>query len=207
MPHLLIATGNPGKTSEYERLLAPLPVTLCTPRDLGLALKIQESGQTYSENARIKAIAYQRASGLWALADDSGLEVDALEGGPGLRSARFGRPLADDAERCQLLLLELSAVPWAQRTARFRCAIVLALPIGEIYHAEGCCEGLIALEPVGDRGFGYDPIFYLPDHGQTMSQLSPEVKNRISHRARAAQEMLSILKQLLAGPTTAAGES
>lgn len=207
MPHLLIATGNPGKTREYERLLAPLPLTLCTPRDLGLALKIQESGRTHFENARIKALAYQRASGLWTLADDSGLEVDALEGRPGLHSARYGRPLADDVQRYRLLLQELAAVPWAQRTARFRCVIVLALPIRETYHTEGCCEGLIALKPQGDRGFGYDPIFYLPDHGQTMSQLAPEVKNRISHRARAAQEMLPILKQLLAGPTTAAGEN
>ncbi|MBC7260391.1 MAG: hypothetical protein H5T63_00130, partial [Chloroflexi bacterium] len=133
--------------------------------------------------------------------DDSGLEVDALGGAPGIRSARYAGHDTDDASRYQLLLQELDGVPWEKRTARFRCVLVLATPDGEVYSTEGVCEGLVAFEPRGDHGFGYDPVFFLPEYGQTMAQLPPEVKNRISHRARAVQKMFPVLSLVLSRQT------
>ncbi len=198
MTRLLIATNNPGKKREYQQLLAPLKLKLCTAQDLGLSITVREDGSTYAENARIKALRYLQASGLLTLADDSGLEVDALGGEPGLHSARYAGPGASDADRYRLLLQKLDGVPWEQRTARFRCVLVLTVPGGETYSTEGTCEGIIALEPQGEYGFGYDPIFYLPQYEKTMAQLPLEVKNRISHRARAVQKMLPILARILA---------
>ena len=195
---LLVATNNPGKKREYDQLLAPLSVKLCTPHDLGLSITVREDGRTYVENARIKAFHYLQASGLLTLADDSGLEVDALGGEPGPHSARYAGPGAGDADRYRLLLQKLDGVPWEQRAARFRCVLVLAVPGGETRSTEGTCEGIIAFEPQGSYGFGYDPIFYLPQYEKTMAQLPPEVKNRISHRARAVQKMLPILAHILA---------
>ena len=136
-----------------------------------------------------------RASGLLTLADDSGLEVDVLDGAPGVRSARYTP--GHDADRVKVLLAQLRDVPWEQRTARFRCVIVITTPTEEIRSVEGVCEGQIAFEPVGQGGFGYDPVFYLPDHGCTMAQLPQEEKNRISHRARAAEAAMPILRRLL----------
>lgn len=196
MLRLLIATENPGKRREYEQLLAPLKLELCAPQDLGLALVIQEDGESYVQNARIKALAYVEASHLPTLADDSGLEVDALNGAPGLRSARYAGGDASDEDRYRLLLEKLADVPWKQRTARFRCVLVLAVPGGKVHITEGTCEGIIALEARGNHGFGYDPIFYSPEQGKTMAQLPPAIKNRISHRARAVQRMLPILSRL-----------
>jgi len=198
MFRLLVATENPGKKREYEQLLAPLPLQLCAPQDLGLALALQENGESYVQNARIKAHAYEQASQLPTLADDSGLEVDALDGAPGLHSARYAGGAADDADRYRLLLQKLAGVPWNERTARFRCVLILVLPGGEVYTTEGTCEGIIAFEPEGKLGFGYDPIFYLPEYGQTMAQLPAEAKNRISHRARAVQQMFPILSHMVA---------
>lgn len=198
MSRLLIATNNPGKKREYQQLLGHLKVKLCAPQDLSLSIEIREDASTYAENARLKARRYLRASGLLTLADDSGLEVDALGGEPGPHSARYAGPGAGDAARYGLLLQKLDGVPWEQRTARFRCVLVLAVPNGEAHTAEGTCEGIIALEPQGDQGFGYDPVFYLPQCGRTMAQLPPEVKNCISHRARAAQKMLPVLSRILA---------
>ena len=206
MVRLLVATENPGKKREYEQLLTSLPLQLCTPRDLGLALNLQEDGDSYVQNARIKALAYVQASQLPTLADDSGLEVDALKGAPGLHSARYAGGNANDADRYRLLLQELADIPWSKRTARFRCVLILALPTGHTYTTEATCEGIIAFEPAGKQGFGYDPIFYLPEHGQTMAQLPPAVKNHISHRARAVQEMLPILAQKVARPPLAGGQ-
>jgi XTP/dITP diphosphohydrolase len=199
MVRLLIATENPGKKREYEQLLACLPLELCTPQDLGLALTLQEDGESYVQNARIKALHYMQASQLPTLADDSGLEVDALEGAPGLRSARYAGGNANDVDRYRLLLQQLAGIPWEKRTARFRCVLILALPGGEVYTSEGSCEGIIAFEPRGNHGFGYDPVFYLPEQRQTMAQLRPAIKNRISHRARAVQQMLPILSRLANG--------
>jgi len=152
----------------------------------------------------LKATAYARTSGLLTLADDSGLEVDALGGEPGTRSARYAGQGASDEDRYRLLLSKLEGMPWQQRTARFRCVIAVARPQGGVHTAQGTCEGVIAFEPRGERGFGYDPVFYVPEHGQTMAELEPEVKNRISHRARAAEGARRILQELL-GSTTSLG--
>ncbi len=192
---LLIATQNPGKMREFRQLLAPLQANLCFPSDLGMDIQVVEDGITYQENAHRKALAYVSASGLITLADDSGLEVDALDGAPGIRSARYAS--GHDADRVTVLLSQLHNVPWEQRTARFRCVVVIAMPTGGFYNAEGICEGKIAFEPTGQGGFGYDPVFYLPGHDCTMAQLPAEEKNRISHRARAIEAAIPILHRLL----------
>ncbi len=194
---LLIATHNRGKLREYAALLADLPVTLVSPEEIGLSRQEGiERGSTYEENARLKALAYAQASGLLALADDSGLEVDALDGAPGLYSARYAP--GEDEDRIAALLRALAGVPEDARTARFRCVIALATPDGTVQTAEGTCEGRILTAPRGKGGFGYDPIFYLPDRGCTMAELPPEEKNRISHRARAFQAVRPLLEALLA---------
>ncbi len=192
---LLIVTDNPGKKREYQALLASLPVPIRFPSDLGLQIRVAETGTTYAENAALKARAGVQASGLLAMADDSGLEVDALGGAPGVRSARYVP--GSDADRIAALLARLDSIPWEERTARFRCVIAIATPEGELYTTEGTCEGIIATTPAGTGGFGYDPVFYLPEFGCTMAQLPPEVKNRISHRARAVEAALPILRNLL----------
>ncbi|UCC62593.1 MAG: XTP/dITP diphosphatase [Anaerolineae bacterium] len=198
MRRFLVATNNPGKVKEYAGLLGDLPVTLTTPTQEGLSLAVAETGATFAENAILKARAYAKASGLLTLADDSGLEVDALDGAPGVRSARYAGQGASDEDRCRLLLRNLADVPPGKRTARFRCVVAMATPEGEVHTAEGRCEGVIGFESRGRHGFGYDPVFYLPDRGQTMAELPPEVKNRISHRARAIQAALPTLRRLLA---------
>jgi XTP/dITP diphosphohydrolase len=192
---LLIATQNLGKVREFRRLLSPLGAELCFPSELGLELEVLEDGATYVDNARKKAEAFARASGLLTLADDSGLEVDALDGAPGVRSARYTE--GHDGDRVTALLTQLLEVPWEQRTARFRCVVVIITPEGESYTTEGVCEGQIALEPVGEGGFGYDPVFYLARYGCTMAQLPQDEKNRISHRGRAAEAALPILGRLM----------
>lgn len=185
MAKMLIATNNPGKMLEIQALLNESDLELLTPADLGLDLDVLEDGETYADNARRKALAFQETSGLFTLADDSGLEVDALNGAPGLYSARFSsKPGATDADRRAHLLEKLTGLPrpW---TARFRCVIALAAPGKEVQFAEGVCEGQIIPDERGQNGFGYDPIFYLPELGRTMAQLSREEKNHLSHRARA----------------------
>jgi XTP/dITP diphosphohydrolase len=204
MIKLLVATNNPGKVREYQALLKGLPLTLTYPAQEGIDIEVEETGSTFAQNARLKATAYARTSGLLTLADDSGLEVDALGGEPGTRSARYAGQGASDEDRYRLLLSKLEGVPWQQRTARFRCVIAVARPQGKVRTAQGTCEGVIAFEPRGKHGFGYDPVFYMPEHGQTMAELEPEVKNRISHRARAAEGARRILQELL-GSTTSLG--
>lgn len=193
---LLIATHNRGKLREYAALLDGLPFELVTPDDLGLNLSVVESGDTYAENARLKATAYAQASGLLALADDSGLEVDALDGAPGVRSARYA--LGGDADRVTALLraLEATGAPRNAWTARFRCVIVVAAPDGQTWEKQGTCEGRIIDTPCGHGGFGYDPVFFIPDHGCTMAELPADEKNRISHRARAVQAVRPVLEML-----------
>ncbi len=202
MTKLLIATNNQGKVREYEALLQDLPgVQITFPAQEGLALEVQETGETFAENARLKALAYADAAGLPTLADDSGLEVDALHGAPGVRSARYAGPGASDADRYRRLLAELVSVPSSQRAARFRCVVALALPGDDVYIAEGTCEGEIGFTPRGEFGFGYDPVFVVAGQGgRTMAELAPEVKNQISHRARAVQAMLPRLRPLLSLP-------
>lgn len=196
MKKLLVATQNTGKMREFAALLAPCEANVLFPPQLDLALDVPEDGDTYAENARQKAQAYAQASGLLTLADDSGLEVDALGGAPGLHSARYVE--GEDVDRLEALLAHLSGVPPTERTARFRCVVVVAASSGEeLCRSQGVCEGMIALEPAGDGGFGYDPVFYIPQYQATMAQLCPELKNRISHRARAVQAARPALERLL----------
>jgi len=196
----MIATQNLGKQREFRVLLAGVVAQtgahLLVPGEVGPALDVEESGHTYAENARLKALALAHVAGVPALGDDSGLEVAALGGAPGLYSARFAGPGATDADRRKKLLHELSQVP-TPRLARFVCALAVALPNGELRMFEGECRGEIALEESGQGGFGYDPLFYIPDYGATMAALPPEVKNTISHRARAVQAATPYLVQIL----------
>ncbi len=194
---LLLATNNKGKLEEFRLLLVGIPFDLTSPVDLGLELEVEESGDTYAANARLKACAFARASGFLTLADDSGLEVDALDGAPGILSSRYAGPYATDRQRIDFLLSKIKTVPMKNRKAHFRCVIVIASPRGGLRMCSGSCAGLITMEPRGDRGFGYDPIFYFPNLGKTMSELTPEIKNRISHRAKATVRSKKILAGLL----------
>jgi len=197
MVKLLVATNNPGKVKEYKELLAGLPLELTYPAQEGLDIEVDETGGSFAENARLKAVAYARASGLLTLTDDSGLEVDALGGEPGIHSARYAGSGASDEKHYQLLLEKLRQVPWEERTARFRCVIAVATPEGQIHTAEGTCEGIIAFAPKGEHGFGYDPVFYFQEYGMTMAELPLEIKNQVSHRARAMQGARKILEERL----------
>ncbi len=249
---LLVATHNPGKVREYRELLAGLPLEVTYLDAEGIMLEVEETGVTFAENAILKATTYARASGLLTWADDSGLEVDALGGAPGVYSSRYAGPDASDADRYRKLLDALTGVPWDRRTARFRCTVALAAPCdvpgasgrpglealaglivngrnrlkpriqngeplfagqaacvsawaerlpseapgtwsSEIRTADGVCEGIIAFGPAGENGFGYDPVFYMSEHAATLAQLPAEVKNRISHRGRAAQAAARML--------------
>jgi XTP/dITP diphosphohydrolase len=196
MPKLLLATSNLGKIREYCVLLDGLGYEITTLAEQGIAEVVTESGNSYEQNARLKAIAYAKLSHLTALADDSGLEVDTLNGEPGIKSARFAGKVATDAEKVSLLLARLSGVPWEKRTAHFKCVIAIATPEGQCQICCGECPGIIALEPRGENGFGYDPIFFLSKLGKTMAELPPETKNRISHRARASKKTRQVLQQL-----------
>ena len=197
MTKLLIATTNPGKIRELQTLLEGLPVDLVTPLDLGLVLDVEENGDSYADNAGIKALAYARPSGLLTLADDSGLEVDALGGLPGIRSARFSpKPGATDADRRAYLLQRLRGHPrpW---NAHFHCTVALASPDLEVRYAEGDCPGEIIPKERGQNGFGYDPIFLLPELARTMAELTMEEKNLLSHRARAVRASRPILAEMI----------
>ncbi len=196
MTELLLASSNPGKTREYRLLLDGVGYQITTLPEERINEAVTESGHTYEENARLKAVTYARRSRLTTLADDSGLEVDVLDGAPGVQSARFAGESATDTERVNLLLAKLSGVPWARRTARFKCVIVIASPAGGLATCYGECKGLIAFEARGEGGFGYDPVFYLPELDKTMAELPAEVKNRISHRGRASQCARQVLLQL-----------
>jgi XTP/dITP diphosphohydrolase len=197
---LLIATHNRGKLREYQELLRGLPYELLTLDDAGIGDDVEENGATFLENARLKATAYARQSGMLALADDSGLEVDALGGEPGVRSKRYAGANVTDAARNAYLLNKLRDVPREQRAARFRCAIVIADPRGNTWTSAGTLEGAIAFEPRGDNGFGYDPIFILRENGKHLAELTTAEKNRVSHRARAAVGARAILARIAAGP-------
>ncbi len=197
MKALLVATGNPGKLREIHALLDELGITILTPEMAGISLEVAEDGDTYEANAALKALAYVRASGLVTLADDSGLEVDALDGRPGIRSARFSPlPHATDADRRKYLLSQLSdhPKPWL---AHFHCTVAIATQPGKVYLAQGNCPGEIIATERGTNGFGYDPIFLFPTQGQTMAELSMEEKNHISHRARAIRAAIPILLAVL----------
>ncbi len=193
---LVVATRNPGKVREFERLLLDIPFELISLDEAGVPpeMEVEETGSTFQDNACIKARAYAKASGLLTLAEDSGLEVDALGGEPGVRSARYGGPGYDDAGRVQLLLSNMKDIPWEERAGRFRSTIAISTPEGAVSTVEGSVEGMVIFEPRGDGGFGYDPIFYVPSLGKTTSEMSMEEKNTISHRARASQKALALLR-------------
>jgi XTP/dITP diphosphohydrolase len=194
---LLIATNNIGKLREYSLLLSGLSLDLITLKNAGIEAEVKESGSTMEENAVTKAVEYAWLSGLTTLADDSGLEVAALGGEPGVHSRRYAGEDASDVQRNEYLLQKLSHVPPGRRNARFRCIIAIVTPGGLVKTCEGICDGEIAFEPEGENGFGYDPIFYLPDLGRSMAQLSLEEKNRISHRAKAAQKARNLLANIM----------
>jgi XTP/dITP diphosphohydrolase len=197
---LVLATQNEGKLSELRLLLADLPVHVLSVRDaLGASLDVVEDGETFRDNALIKARAVCRATHMVSLADDSGLEVDALGGRPGVRSARFAHEHATDAENNAKLLLELEAVPDAQRSARFRCVLALVTPSNDTPSTvDGVCEGSIAREPRGSGGFGYDPLFIVAgEGGRTLAELSEEEKNRVSHRGKAMRALRPLLVELV----------
>ena len=193
---LMLATGNPGKVTELRAILAGYfgldGVTLLTPRDWPVPLpEVAETGTTFAENARLKANALAAATGLMSLADDSGLCVDALDGAPGLLSARWAGAGASDADRNSKLLIALADTPLERRNARFVCAAALVMPGSHTAVEEGVCEGLILAVPRGAGGFGYDPLFLLPALGRTMAELTTEEKNRLSHRALAIARLSS----------------
>ncbi|MQG76068.1 MAG: XTP/dITP diphosphatase [SAR202 cluster bacterium] len=195
-PKLLLATGNPGKARELAELLRGVPFEMVSLRDLNLPTEIDEPADTFEGNAIIKAESYARMSGLLTLADDSGLEIDALNGQPGVHSKRFAGEDATDEGRVQIVLQRLEDVPREQRTARYRCVLAIARPDGDTVTCEGICSGIIGHEVRGSGGFGYDPVFYLPEFDKTVAELSLEEKNQISHRARAAKQAVELLKGL-----------
>lgn len=192
---LIIATTNQHKLDEYRAIFADLPYTLRSLRDLNITDDVEETGTTFAANAQLKAEAYALQTGSLTLADDSGLEVAALDGRPGIFSARYGGPGATPADQHRLLLSEMAAVPWEQRMARFVCLIALAQPGHPTQLVRGTLPGMLAWEPCGTHGFGYDPLFWLPGYGCTLAELDPAEKNRISHRAQAAQHAHRVLAQ------------
>jgi XTP/dITP diphosphohydrolase len=195
-PRLLIASNNVDKVVELRDLLGDCGWDVVAPVDLGLQLDVEETGSTYAENARLKAEAFMRASGLPALADDSGLEVDALDGEPGALHHVNGWDGRDQDERIQILLDAMKDVPPGRRTARFRAVIVVLMPDGSELIEDGTLEGMISQAPSGAGGFGYDPVMFVPEQGVTVAQLSLEAKNAISHRGRAAAKMRERLRAL-----------
>ena len=196
---LLIATGNLGKVREYAELLSGIPFELVSLKDLGITHEVDETGETFEENAWLKASEYAEISGLLTLADDSGLEVDALGGDPGVRSARYGGDACQgDEDRVSLLLKNLEDAPWDKRTARFRCVIAVVESGGTaVTQAEGSVDGMIQYSPQGDDGFGYDPVFFIPSHYRTLAQISLAEKNQLSHRGNAAKIVAESLKKLI----------
>jgi len=194
---LLIASRNAGKLREYAFIYADLHLHLTSLTNEMIETTAEETGSDFQANAILKARTYVKESGMLTLADDSGLEVDALGGAPGLHTARYAGKDASDEDRYRLLLHNLVGIPREKRTARFRCVIAIVTPEGETFCTEGTCEGIIAEEPAGTEGFGYDPIFYLPEYGCTMAQLPLHVKNQISHRAQAAHAAIPILARLV----------
>lgn len=198
MPKLLIATNNPGKAAELRLLLEGCGWEIVTPADLDIELDVEEDGETYEENARKKALAGADASGLVTLADDSGIEIEAMGGEPGVHSARFLGDEATHGERFAEIDRRLADLPKEQRGCRFVCVMAVADPVsGEAKIAEGEVRGVVADRPRGEGGFGYDPIFWVPHHSATMAELPEHEKNIISHRARAAAIARQTLRELL----------
>ena len=194
---VVIATRNSGKLREIRAILSPLGLKILSLRDFPEVPEIIEDGQTFEENAVKKAAVVSRQTGRMAIADDSGLAVDALQGRPGVFSSRYAGEKATDAQRYQKLLKEMAGTPQGKRGAAFICAMAVASPKGKVEMVKGECRGEIAFAPKGSHGFGYDPVFYLPERGKTMAELEPDVKNRISHRAQALEKLKQVLPNFL----------
>ena len=191
----VLATHNPGKLREMGEILKDFGIEVVSPKDLGITVDVEETGSTFAENAMLKAKAICKAADLPAIADDSGLCVDALNGAPGVYSARYGGEGLDDRGRYMLLLSSLRGAP--TRAAHFACAVACAFPNGDTLTAEGRCDGSIAYAPRGEGGFGYDPVFLLPGTGKTFGQLTQEEKSAVSHRGRALREFSEKLETYL----------
>ena len=196
-PKLLVATHNAGKVRELVEILGSVSADVRSLADLGITLEVEETGKSFEDNAVMKAEKYASVSGILTIADDSGLEVDALAGQPGVHTARYGGEGLTAEQRYLRLLKAMVDVPVDMRSARFRSVVALARPEGLVGTAEGTCEGTIALHPAGSVGFGYDPIFYLPEKGKTMAELTPESKQLISHRGRAMTSIMPLLQREL----------
>jgi len=195
---ILIATQNKKKRAEMLEILKDVPGVLFRTTDQFPFLpEVEEDGQSFQENAIKKASAIAKACNTWAMADDSGLEIDALNGRPGIFSSRYAGPNATDEKNIEKVLSELRNVPKARRTARFVCCVALAGPEQVFFTVKGCCEGIITEEPRGKRGFGYDPIFFVTDYHVTFAELSPSIKNNISHRAQALEQFKKRLASLV----------
>jgi XTP/dITP diphosphohydrolase len=192
---LLVATSNPHKLAEFRRILEPLGLSIVSPVEAGVELEVEETGNTFAENAVLKARAYSEASAMAAVADDSGIVVDALGGEPGVYSARFGGPGLTDAERTALLVERMKDVPEERRSARFLAAVALAVPGREPLVFKGEVEGKVTTGPRGSHGFGYDPVFYYPPFGMTFAEVDSERKDAVSHRARALQALVRCLTE------------
>lgn len=199
-PKILLATSNKNKVREIKEILGGLPVEFLSINDIGEVPFVMEDGKTFKENAIKKALALAKFAGIHTLADDSGLEVDFLNGAPGVHSARFNGEKSTALQKNKKILELLEGVEAEKRSARFVCAAALAAPEGEVFTARGTCEGRIAFEPAGARGFGYDPIFIIPSYEKTLSELGSEIKNKISHRAKALQKMRKIIIKVLLSP-------
>ncbi|MTV48669.1 XTP/dITP diphosphatase [Heliobacillus mobilis] len=201
MYQIILATHNMGKVREFEAMTgdqsSAFPIQWLTLRDFPHITELIENGETFRDNAMMKAEQVARATGIPAMADDSGLVVDALNGAPGVYSARYAGESKDSQRNNEKLLHELTNVPPEKRTARFVCVLALALPDGQKFFSEGVCQGVIAAEPKGEGGFGYDPLFYLPAYDKTFAELPAEIKNKISHRASAMEKMFFLLRVLL----------
>lgn len=192
---LVLATRNRGKVRELSELLAPVGVEVVSLDSYPDVPEVEEDGNTFKANAVKKALAVSGATGQVALADDSGLEVDYLGGAPGVRSARFAGEEKDDRANNEKLLRLMKNVPPEKRTARFKCVVALATPGGQVFTTEGACEGFIGTAPRGEKGFGYDPLFMVPEYGKTFAELELDIKNRISHRGRA----FALAAEIIAG--------
>jgi XTP/dITP diphosphohydrolase len=196
LPRLLVGTTSAGKIRELRQLLADLPARVVVPADLGIDLDVEEGDTSFVQNAILKARAYRRASGVLTIGEDSGFEVDALGGEPGVVSARWGG--TDYAVKNRLILERLAGLEGDARGCRYISVLAVATPDGRIFRRTGSCRGRVADEPAGSGGFGYDPIFVVPELGRTMAQLEPSEKDAISHRGRAVAKALPLLRRLLA---------
>jgi len=196
---ILLATNNTGKLAELRAMLSELPVDICGLGDFPGVVEVEETGSTFAENARLKAIGYALQTGVPALADDSGLEVDALGGRPGVLSARYGGESTSFENKMKMLLSEIKNVEFPDRSAQFSCAIAISDENGQLlFESEGICRGLIALSPIGTGGFGYDPIFVPNGYEQTFGELSGAIKQNISHRSRAFSQIIPFLRDFIA---------